>query len=80
MTAARRTSPGSQSRDFWLYWSAGTSDALGTQASGLVLPLLLLGLGSSPGTVGVLASVSAVGGCWPGRPRPCWPTGAGDGG
>ncbi|MCZ4103387.1 MFS transporter [Streptomyces sp. So13.3] len=68
MTAARRTSPGSQSRDFWLYWSAGTSDALGTQASGLVLPLLLLGLGSSPGTVGVLASVSAIGGLLAGPP------------
>lgn len=68
MTAARRTSHGRPSRDFWLYWSAGTSDALGTQASGLVLPLLLLGLGSSPGTVGLLASVSAVGGLLAGPP------------
>ncbi|BCK66689.1 hypothetical protein Srufu_006420 [Streptomyces libani subsp. rufus] len=47
-------------RDIRLFWWAGTCDALGTQTSGLVLPLLLLTLGRSPAEVGALAGLSAV--------------------
>ncbi|WP_407561741.1 MFS transporter [Streptomyces sp. 184] len=45
--------------DFRRFWWAGTADALGTQTSGLALPLLLLALGSSPAVVGMVAGVSA---------------------
>ncbi|WP_461029389.1 MFS transporter, partial [Streptomyces sparsus] len=45
-------------RDFRLYWWAGSTDALGTQASGLALPLLLLATGTSPAVVGLLAGAS----------------------
>ncbi|MER6839002.1 MFS transporter [Streptomyces platensis] len=47
-------------RDIRLFWWAGTCDALGSQTSGLVLPLLLLTLGRSPAEVGALAGLSAV--------------------
>ncbi|MFD8543010.1 MFS transporter [Streptomyces sp. NPDC059649] len=47
-------------RDIRLFWWAGTSDALGSQASGLVLPLLLLSLGRSPAEVGAVAGLSAA--------------------
>lgn len=47
-------------RDVRLFWAAGTCDALGSQASGFVLPLLLLSLGRSPAEVGVLAGISAA--------------------
>ncbi|BDM74026.1 hypothetical protein HEK616_75130 (plasmid) [Streptomyces nigrescens] len=47
-------------RDIRLFWWAGTSDALGSQASGLVLPLLLLSLGHSPAEVGAVAGLSAA--------------------
>lgn len=47
-------------RDIRLFWWAGTSDALGSQASGLVLPLLLLSLGRSPAEVGTVAGLSAA--------------------
>ncbi|MFE1173239.1 MFS transporter [Streptomyces sp. NPDC058773] len=47
-------------RDVRLFWCAGTCDALGSQTSGLVLPLLLLTLGRSPAEVGALAGLSAV--------------------
>lgn len=47
-------------RDLRLFWWAGTCDALGSQTSGLVLPLLLLTLGGSPAEVGALAGLSAV--------------------
>lgn len=49
-------------RDFWLYWTAGTSDGLGTQVSGLVLPVFLLSAGYSPGGVGLFVAAAAVGG------------------
>ncbi|KUJ68078.1 MFS transporter [Streptomyces albus subsp. albus] len=42
-----------------LYWCAETGDALGTQTSGLVLPLFLLALGQSPAVVGLVTGVSA---------------------
>ncbi|MER7161775.1 MFS transporter, partial [Streptomyces lydicus] len=45
-------------RDVRLFWWAGTCDALGSQVSGLVLPLLLLSLGWSPAEVGVVAGLS----------------------
>ncbi|MBL1087961.1 MULTISPECIES: MFS transporter [Streptomyces] len=47
-------------RDIRLFWWAGTADALGSQASGLVLPLLLLSLGHSPAEVGTVAGLSAA--------------------
>ncbi|MGW3008314.1 MFS transporter [Streptomyces sp. NPDC001219] len=47
-------------RDLRLFWWAGTCDALGSQTSGLVLPLLLLTLGRSPAEVGALAGLSAA--------------------
>lgn len=36
-------------RDIRLFWCANAADSLGSQASGVVLPLLLLGLGYSCG-------------------------------
>ncbi|MEU9101006.1 MFS transporter [Streptomyces sp. NPDC048361] len=50
------------SRDVRLFWWASASDALGTQASGVVLPLLLLGLGHSAAVVGLVAGVSTAAG------------------
>ncbi|MFD5399215.1 MFS transporter [Streptomyces sp. NPDC127097] len=47
-------------RDIRLFWWAGTCDALGSQTSGLVLPLLLLTLGRSPAEVGALAGLAAA--------------------
>ncbi|MGP9017903.1 MFS transporter [Streptomyces sp. BR1] len=49
-------------RDVRLFWTAHAADALGTQASGVILPLLLLGLGHSPATVGLIAGVSTAAG------------------
>lgn len=43
-----------------LFWCAGTCDALGSQMSGLVLPLLLLSLGRTPAEVGAVAGVCAA--------------------
>ncbi|MET9365019.1 MFS transporter [Streptomyces sp. NPDC006632] len=57
-SAARRT----PARDVRLFWWANASDALGTQASGVVLPLLLLGLGHSAALVGLVAGVSTAAG------------------
>ncbi|MFE4913564.1 MFS transporter [Streptomyces sp. NPDC056652] len=48
------------SRDIRLFWCANAADSLGSQASGVVLPLLLLGLGYSPAVVGVVAGVSTA--------------------
>ncbi|MFJ3143086.1 MFS transporter [Streptomyces halstedii] len=53
---------GHGSRDIRLLWTANAADALGTQASGVVLPLLLLGLGHSPAVVGLIAGVSTAAG------------------
>ncbi|WP_329402212.1 MFS transporter [Streptomyces melanogenes] len=50
------------SRDVRLFWCASATDALGSQASGVVLPLLLLGLGYSAATVGLVAGVSTAAG------------------
>lgn len=54
--------PGRRARDIRLLWTANAADALGTQASGVVLPLLLLGLGHSPAVVGLIAGVSTAAG------------------
>ncbi|MGY1495197.1 MFS transporter [Streptomyces sp. QTS52] len=51
-----------QKRDFRLFWTAGAIDGLGTCASVLVLPLVLLGAGYPPGLVGMLASIATVSG------------------
>ncbi|WP_329071705.1 MFS transporter [Streptomyces sp. NBC_01429] len=47
-------------RDVRLLWCANAADSLGSQASGVVLPLLLLGLGYSPAVVGLVAGVSTA--------------------
>lgn len=47
-------------RDIRLFWWAGTCDALGSQTSGLVLPLLLLSLGRTPAEVGAVAGLGAA--------------------
>lgn len=58
-----RASAGSLSaRDFRLFWWANAADALGTQASGVVLPLLLLALGHSAQTAGLVAGLSLAAG------------------
>ncbi|MFD7897560.1 MFS transporter [Streptomyces sp. NPDC059743] len=49
-------------RDVKLLWCANAADSLGSQASGVVLPLLLLGLGHSPAVVGLVAGVSTAAG------------------
>ncbi|MFE5392944.1 MFS transporter [Streptomyces sp. NPDC056568] len=66
MLRGRRGTSGSgrdqSARDFRLFWWANAVDALGTQASGAVLPLLLLGLGHSPRTAGLVAGLSLAAG------------------
>ncbi|CAM5394022.1 MFS transporter [Streptomyces spiroverticillatus] len=47
-------------RDARLFWCSNTADALGSQTSGVVLPLLLLALGHSPAAVGGVVAASAV--------------------
>lgn len=47
-------------RDAHLFWWSNTADALGSQTSGVVLPLLLLGLGYSPTAVGVVVGASVL--------------------
>lgn len=49
-------------RDVRLLWCAGASDAIGSNASGIVLPLLLLGLGHSVTFVGVVGGVCTAAG------------------
>ncbi|MFC9287977.1 MFS transporter [Streptomyces sp. NPDC057052] len=51
---------GPVTRDVRLFWCANAADSLGSQASGVVLPLLLLGLGYSPAVVGLVAGVSTA--------------------
>ncbi|MFD6876368.1 MULTISPECIES: MFS transporter [unclassified Streptomyces] len=51
-----------RSRDFLLFWTAGAVDGLGTCASSLFLPLILLGAGHSAGLAGLVASVALVSG------------------
>ncbi|MEU9266159.1 MFS transporter [Streptomyces sp. NPDC048251] len=55
---AKDTEP--PTRDVRLFWCANAADSLGSQASGVVLPLLLLGLGYSPTVVGLVAGVSTA--------------------
>ncbi|WP_405962519.1 MFS transporter [Streptomyces sp. NBC_00723] len=55
---AKDTEP--PTRDVRLFWCANAADSLGSQASGVVLPLLLLGLGYSPAVVGLVAGVSTA--------------------
>ncbi|MFJ1808334.1 MULTISPECIES: MFS transporter [unclassified Streptomyces] len=58
-----RTGPPARAhRDLRILWWVNAVDGLGSQASGLVLPLLLLQLGHSPTTAGSLASVAALSG------------------
>ncbi|MDT0444259.1 MFS transporter [Streptomyces johnsoniae] len=50
------------SHDFRLLWTASAADSLGTQVSGVVLPLLLLAAGHSPALAGAVVSVSLLAG------------------
>ncbi|GAA3491095.1 MFS transporter [Streptomyces cremeus] len=59
-TAASGPPAGVAPRDARLFWCSNTADALGSQASGVVLPLLLLSLGHSPAAVGGIVAASAV--------------------
>lgn len=47
-------------RDIGLLWTSNAADALGTQMSGVAFPLLLLGLGHPPTTVGLLAGAGML--------------------
>ncbi|MFG2606480.1 MFS transporter [Streptomyces sp. NPDC048514] len=49
-------------RDTAVLWWVNAVDALGSQASGLVFPLLLLDLGHGPATAGAFASAAAIAG------------------
>ncbi|MET9294699.1 MFS transporter [Streptomyces sp. NPDC003077] len=60
MSTARPSHHRAASRDFRLLWWANAADGVGSQASGAVLPLLLLGLGHSPQVVGLIAGVSTA--------------------
>ncbi|MEU6669324.1 MFS transporter [Streptomyces sp. NPDC046727] len=60
MSSARPSHQRAEPRDFRLLWWANAADGVGSQASGTVLPLLLLGLGNSPQTVGLIAGVSTA--------------------
>ncbi|MFF3934784.1 MFS transporter [Streptomyces phaeofaciens] len=59
-TDPRSSPPARAHRDLRILWWVNAVDGLGSQASGLVLPLLLLELGHSPGTAGSLASAAAL--------------------
>ncbi|MFI1507904.1 MFS transporter [Streptomyces sp. NPDC020597] len=52
--------PARAHRDLRILWWVNAVDGLGSQASGLVLPLLLLELGHSPGAAGSLAGAAAL--------------------
>jgi MFS family permease len=47
-------------RDFRLFWLAGAVNEFGSQASGLALPILVLAVGGSALTAGVLGTAAAV--------------------
>ncbi|WP_326595076.1 MFS transporter [Streptomyces sp. NBC_01803] len=49
-------------RDYRLYWAATTTDTLGSQTSGVVLPLFLLATGRSAALAGAVVSASLVAG------------------
>lgn len=49
-------------RDFTLFWAAGAIDGLGTCASSLFLPLILLGAGHPAGLAGLVASAALISG------------------
>ncbi|MFF4229756.1 MFS transporter [Streptomyces sp. NPDC001820] len=54
------SAPHTATRDVRLLWSANAADALGTQMSTVAFPLLLLGLGYTPTTVGLLAGAGML--------------------
>ncbi|WDZ82719.1 MFS transporter [Micromonospora cathayae] len=63
-TSARRAPSGSVSgraRDFRLYWVAGGVNLLGSQASGLVLPLVALAVSGSPAAAGLVGGLGLTG-------------------
>jgi predicted MFS family arabinose efflux permease len=49
-----------RARDFRLFWVAGAASEVGSHASALVLPLLVLSLGGSPVTAGLLATAAGA--------------------
>jgi predicted MFS family arabinose efflux permease len=52
---------GTRVRDLRRYWLAGAADLLGSHATGLVFPLVVLAVGAGPVAAGALGTVSAVG-------------------
>ncbi|MEU1408153.1 MFS transporter [Streptomyces sp. NPDC005728] len=63
VTASLPTAAGARAggrRDVSVLWCVNAVDGLGSQTSGLVFPLLLLGLGHGPGTAGMFASAAAL--------------------
>ncbi len=60
VSTARPSRERTDPRDYRLLWWANAADGVGSQASGAVLPLLLLGLGNPPQTVGLVAGVSTA--------------------
>ncbi|MEU8373672.1 MFS transporter [Micromonospora sp. NPDC048894] len=66
MTAApsQETKPANsphRGRDFRLYWIAGAIDQLGSQASGIVLPLVTLAVTGSPAAAGLVGALALAG-------------------
>lgn len=51
----------SRARDFRLYWIAGGVNLLGSQASGLVLPLVALAVSGSPAAAGLVGGLGLAG-------------------
>lgn len=60
--SAAPAAPARATRDVRLLWCACAADAAGSNASGVVMPLLLLGFGYSPLFVGVVTGVLAAAG------------------
>lgn len=49
------------SRDFHLYWLAGGANQLGSQASGIVFPLVALAVSGSPSAAGLVGALALAG-------------------
>src|SRR5579884_519231 len=59
-TVSPHAAPAARRRDFRLFWLGGAANQLGSHASALALPLLVLALGASAVTAGAVGTVAAV--------------------
>ncbi|BCJ66704.1 MFS transporter [Polymorphospora rubra] len=50
-----------RARDFRLYWIAGAVDQIGSQASGIVFPLVTLAVTGSPAAAGLVGALALAG-------------------